>query len=270
MNGSVFKRCPRTEHQATCIAATCLFGYRIAGSYISKWRAFKPSDQILHKLAAHIKDLGLGPDDLLFTCQRMTVTRRHPVGPSDPSALGTFRVGKRNYRHGTATACGARRCHCDHCRHAVAAYRARHRQDGKDRPTSSGDGAPELDPHLENSTFRTGIFKPALTKAEIVDAAFHGLRHAHASWLLHGGADLEVVKKRLVTRRYPPRKVPSTLCLKPTRLPWRRSGTTADEQGSGDGATELEAAGKQIGELKAAIVDLSLKFSNADAKRSVA
>ncbi len=25
----------------------------------------------------------------------------------------------------------------------------------------------------------------------------HGLRHAHASWLLAGGADIEVVKERL-------------------------------------------------------------------------
>ena len=37
---------------------------------------------------------------------------------------------------------------------------------------------------------------------------FHGLRHAHASWLLAGGADLQVVKERLghasimTTQRY--------------------------------------------------------------------
>jgi site-specific recombinase XerD len=30
-----------------------------------------------------------------------------------------------------------------------------------------------------------------------VDIKMHGLRHAHASWLLAGGADLQVVKERL-------------------------------------------------------------------------
>ena len=193
-----------------------------------KWRAFKLSNQILRKLAAHIKALGLGPDDLLFTRQRMTIVCRHPVELPAISALGTFRLGGRNYRHGTTTAYGAGRCRCSHCRHAVAAYRAQCRQDGKDRPASSSGEVRELDPHLENSTFRTSIFKPGLKKAGIEGVTFHGLRHAHASWLLHGGPDLQVVKERLghakisTTEGYL-----STPCPKPTRRrwrPWRRSG----------------------------------------------
>jgi hypothetical protein len=46
--------------------------------------------------------------------------------------------------------------------------------------------------------------------------------------------------------------------------------TSADQQGSGDDVAELEAARKHIEELKAAIVDLSLKFSGGQADQSVA
>jgi hypothetical protein len=45
---------------------------------------------------------------------------------------------------------------------------------------------------------------------------------------------------------------------------------TAGKRGSGESATELEAALRQIEELKAAIVDLSLKFSGAGTSQSVA
>ena len=42
------------------------------------------------------------------------------------------------------------------------------------------------------------MWKPALKKAGIAFAVrAHDLRHAHASWLLAGGADLQVVKERL-------------------------------------------------------------------------
>jgi site-specific recombinase XerD len=42
------------------------------------------------------------------------------------------------------------------------------------------------------------VWLPALTAARIqVDVRPHDLRHAHASWLLAGGADLQVVKERL-------------------------------------------------------------------------
>jgi len=45
---------------------------------------------------------------------------------------------------------------------------------------------------------RTVVWSKALKAAEIeFGVRVHDLRHAHASWLLAGGADLQVVKERL-------------------------------------------------------------------------
>jgi site-specific recombinase XerD len=42
------------------------------------------------------------------------------------------------------------------------------------------------------------VWKPALRAAGLdFHVRMHDLRHAHASWLLAGGADLQVVKERL-------------------------------------------------------------------------
>jgi site-specific recombinase XerD len=42
------------------------------------------------------------------------------------------------------------------------------------------------------------VWLPALKKAGLdFHVRVHDLRHAHASWLLAGGADLQVVKERL-------------------------------------------------------------------------
>ena len=46
--------------------------------------------------------------------------------------------------------------------------------------------------------FRERVWKSALSAAGIDQRVrIHDLRHAHASWLLSGGADLQVVKERL-------------------------------------------------------------------------
>nr|WP_232326709.1 tyrosine-type recombinase/integrase [Microbispora sp. ATCC PTA-5024] len=52
--------------------------------------------------------------------------------------------------------------------------------------------------HISRDWFRKQIWIPALESAGLqIHVRMHGLRHAHASWLLAGGADLQVVKERL-------------------------------------------------------------------------
>jgi hypothetical protein len=79
---------------------------------------------------------------------------------------------------------------------AVAAYRAERRAQGKDDPrtprTITTDG------HISGDWFRSSVWAKALEVADIgVHITPHGLRHAHVSWLLAGGADLQMVKERL-------------------------------------------------------------------------
>jgi hypothetical protein len=88
------------------------------------------------------------------------------------------------------------KCRCEHCRAIMADYRRKRRADGKDSPRQ-----PRLwntDGHVPQQWFRRQIIQPALQKASLkVDIRMHLLRHAHASWLLNGGADLVIVKERL-------------------------------------------------------------------------
>ena len=49
---------------------------------------------------------------------------------------------------------------------------------------------------------RLSVWLPALKAANLeIHVRLHDLRHAHASWLLAGGADLQVVKRRLRPRK---------------------------------------------------------------------
>ena len=59
--------------------------------------------------------------------------------------------------------------------------------------TESADGQP-----LSRNTFRTRAWLPAVANAQIdFNVRMHDLRHAHASWLLAGGADLKGVMERM-------------------------------------------------------------------------
>jgi Site-specific recombinase XerD len=56
----------------------------------------------------------------------------------------------------------------------------------------------DRDGHISNDRFRTSIWAKALAKADLgFHVTPHDMRHAHASWLLAGGADIQVVKERL-------------------------------------------------------------------------
>jgi integrase len=165
-----------------------------------EWRQLKLAEHLVQKLKAHIHAHGLGSDDLLFSMPAPTgqARRRRPEELPDPETLGLTEPNDRGrrYRHGTLTAYQAGRCRCQHCKDAVAAYRAGRRAQGKDGPrpprTVAGDG------HISGDWFRTKVWAKALEAAKVdIHVTPHGLRHAHASWLLAAGADLQVVKERL-------------------------------------------------------------------------
>jgi integrase len=61
-------------------------------------------------------------------------------------------------------------------------------------PSSLRDGTRPV----SRNTFRTKVWLPALGRAGLdVHVRVHDLRHAHASWLLAGGADLKAVMQRM-------------------------------------------------------------------------
>lgn len=165
-----------------------------------EWRRLRLAPHLVAKLVDHIERYRLGPDDLLFTQPQPTEPRRRPRVADDVAApvvrLTEPNAEGRRYRHGTLSAYQAGSCRCDRCRDAVAAYRAARRAAGKDSPRTLK--TVDTDGHLSNSWFRHHIWDKAVKQAEIgVHVTPHGLRHAHASWLLAGGADLQVVRERL-------------------------------------------------------------------------
>jgi integrase len=162
-------------------------------------RSFRLSPPIVAKLDDHIRSLALEREDLLFHFVAPTGPRRRiPTVLPDPATLGlTERNSAGNrYPHGTTQGYSSGRCRCEHCRHAYADYRAHRRAAGKDKPRRPRVVA--TDGHIPRDWFRTNVWLPALKKAGLdFHVRVHDLRHAHASWLLAGGADLQVVKERL-------------------------------------------------------------------------
>jgi hypothetical protein len=111
------------------------------------------------------------------------------LGRTEPNAAG------RTYRHGTLSAYAAGRCRCEHCKGAFAQYRRQRRAAGMDDPRTPR--IRDTDGHIPRDWLRNQVWKPALAAAGVTAVRPHDLRHAHASWLLAGGADLQAVKERL-------------------------------------------------------------------------
>jgi integrase len=161
-----------------------------------EYRRLKLSTQIVHKLKAHQRSRHLKQDDLLFAIRNEKDSA--PRVAPNPDELGLTPPNSKGlqYKHGTLSGYNAGQCRCEHCRAAYAIYRAQRRTQGKDNPrtprTFNTDG------HIPNDWFRRQIWQPAVKTAGLtINVRIHDLRHAHASWLLAGGADLQVVKERL-------------------------------------------------------------------------
>jgi integrase len=112
------------------------------------------------------------------------------LGLTEPNDTG------RQYQHGTLSAYTAGKCRCPHCRTAFAIYRAQRRADGKDDPREPR--LRDTDGHLPRDWWSNHIWHPACKAAQLDPRpTMKDLRHSHASWLLAGGANLEVVRERL-------------------------------------------------------------------------
>lgn len=164
-----------------------------------EWRRFRISGQMLAKIKAQVDAHGLGRDDLIFQHHPSNgPNRRTPEALPDPSTLGLTEpnAAGRSYQHGSLSAYTAGRCRCRHCRDAFSEYRASRRAIGKDSPRTPR--SVDTDGHISRNWFYNKMWHPALKAAKLdFHVRFHDLRHAHASWLLAGGADLQVVKERL-------------------------------------------------------------------------
>ena len=164
-----------------------------------EYRRFRLSEQVSVKIAAHIYAERLSAGDLLFRlrpeARAWPPLQAVPSVDGDPGLTEPNAAGRR-YRHGTLSGYSAGKCRCRRCKDSYAIYRAGRRAAGRDHPRRARPL--DSDGHLPRDWFRTAIWKPALQAAGL---GFHvpikNLRHAHASWLLAGGADLQVVKERL-------------------------------------------------------------------------
>ncbi len=165
-----------------------------------EYRRLKLSATLCSPLGEHITRNNLARTDLLFPLPLIEADTGQPHSEVSETASRTGRTEPNDrgqtYPHGTLTAYTLGRCRCPHCKTAFATYRAQRRAAGKDDPR--GTRIVHSDGHIPRRWFRHHIWTRATSAAQLpMSVRFHDLRHAHASWLLAGGADLQTVKERL-------------------------------------------------------------------------
>lgn len=166
-----------------------------------EWRQLKISTDLSKKLVDFATTRALGPDDLFFEYvpPAEPKRRKRPEQLPDPITLGWTEPhpkSGRKYRHGTISAYSGMKCRCQYCRDAMATYRAERRAIGKDAPRVPRHR--HTDGHIDGQWFRTQVFYPAVQAAGIpFKFTPKSMRDAHASWILAGGADIQVAKERL-------------------------------------------------------------------------
>ena len=160
-------------------------------------RRFKLDAPVLAELREHIAARNIGDNDLIFDFRHFLTPILPKVRLVDAATLGRTEPNADGftYQHGSLSAYTAGKCRCQHCRMSFATYRARRRADGLDSPRERR--ARDSDGHLPRDWFSKTLWRPSLEASGIEPVRMHDLRHAHASWLLAGGADLQVVKERL-------------------------------------------------------------------------
>jgi integrase len=163
-----------------------------------KQRRFKLNPEVVKKISVHVKANALGPEDLLFELRQELEAQPRLSAVPDPGSLGKTEPNAqgRSYHHGTMSGYSAGKCRCENCRGAYALYRRQRRAEGRDSPRRPR--LVDTDGHIPRDWFRNNKWNPAL-KAAGIDVAVQTkhMRAAHASWLLRGGADLQVVKERM-------------------------------------------------------------------------
>jgi integrase len=162
-----------------------------------EFRRVKLSWALVHRISDFAGAHHLRPGNLLFTAPTQPPPPAPPplldsadLATTEPNAAG------RVYRHGTLSGYSMGGCRCQHCRRAYAYYRAVRRAQGKDQPRRGR--VLDTDGHMPRDWFRQRIWDPAVRRAGIDrKIRVRDLRHAHASWVLAGGADVQIVRERL-------------------------------------------------------------------------
>lgn len=157
----------------------------------------KLTGALVHRMSDFATVQQLRPESLLFAAPAQ-LPRPVPPRLPQPGNLGATapNAAGRSYRHGTLSGYSMGGCRCRYCRGAYAHYRAVRRAQGKDQPRPGR--VLDTDGHMPRDWFRQRVWDPAVRAAGIGrKIRVRDLRHAHASWVLAGGADVQIVRERL-------------------------------------------------------------------------